>query len=771
MNKRYVVLSALGLILFFGSSYEASAQHKGISFQAVMKKSDGSYPTATGITVIAQILDPMNHCVLREEEHMGKNISNGYLNLVLGDSGASTPGTRNPSPVLSLSQVMDNKTTRTNLKCVDQANNIVATGQSYIPSSVDRRILRIRLNLQGEDIAADFNMRTVPYAINAENLNGKSEVDFINVNAAKNVTQGRLEDWFSSVVMGQVLNGTYNAPTATTLSGTLNSSQVSGLSAVAISGDYADLSNKPLTVPAVSGQSGKFLTTDGSGLSWQTVSGVGAVSSVAGRTGAVTLSPSDIAGFSTSVESVIASQKNQNNGLAALDSSGKLVSSQMPDHLTALTGDVVASGTGSVVATVARIQGYVVAPGNPMNGLMTWNTSLARWEAVNPPTCSASQVLIWSSTSDSFSCTTINGVSAANISGLATVASSGSYTDLSARPTLGALAAKSSVATVDIAANAVTASKLGNDVGAWAVNASDIYRSTGKVGVGVSTPGAALEVNGGIKISMDSDACSYSKRGTIRFNTTSRKIEYCNESAWVSIESDLTPDAMVFVGLNSQDLNKYVYSEALVANGISGTTNVTVTGSGAALSVNGGSWVTSSTVNPGQTIRLRLLTSASVNTAVSATLTVGTYTAPDWVVRTYEELYTPMAVSQSTVYSSMTAGNVSMLTDNDETTATGTNSGTTEWIKVDLGSNKDVGFVRLGGGYIPAWGYISGYLNGATLQYSTNDSTWITIRTVAGVTDSGDGLFAHVVFPQVTARYLRIYKNGWTSTSEFVPGK
>ena len=71
MNKPYVFSALLGLISFLGLSIEVQAQHKGISFQAVMKKADGTYPTASGVTVIAQILDPMNHCVLREEEHTG----------------------------------------------------------------------------------------------------------------------------------------------------------------------------------------------------------------------------------------------------------------------------------------------------------------------------------------------------------------------------------------------------------------------------------------------------------------------------------------------------------------------------------------------------------------------------------------------------------------------------------------------------------------------------------------------------------------------------
>ena len=77
MNKRNVVSTLIALTFLFGFSIEAYAQHKGISFQAVLKKTDGTAPSVSGTSVTVQFLDPINNCVLREEEHTGKNISNG----------------------------------------------------------------------------------------------------------------------------------------------------------------------------------------------------------------------------------------------------------------------------------------------------------------------------------------------------------------------------------------------------------------------------------------------------------------------------------------------------------------------------------------------------------------------------------------------------------------------------------------------------------------------------------------------------------------------
>jgi hypothetical protein len=208
----------VSIILSLMTGELANAQHKGISFQAVLKKPDGTYPTVSGLSVLLQVLDPVSDCVLREELHSGVNVSNGYINLVLGSASASTPGGRNPSPVLTIPQVMDNSTTRNGLNCVDQNNNITSSSQTYVPLDTHARKLRLRAVISGDTVVADFNMRAIAYAVNAENLGGKTASEFVQ--SSVNITQARVESVYSRyAVLDAILNGTYagNAATATAL--------------------------------------------------------------------------------------------------------------------------------------------------------------------------------------------------------------------------------------------------------------------------------------------------------------------------------------------------------------------------------------------------------------------------------------------------------------------------------------------------------------------------------------------------------------------------
>lgn len=140
--------SAFFVFLFSLLAIPAGAQTQGISFQAVIQPPLGDNPTEENLTAKLLVLAPSTtgvHCVLRSEDHTGVDIKNGYLNLVLGGpSGNAQADGFNPASILSLAEALDNATVRTGLRCVDADNQIVLSGQTYIPSAGDKRLLCYR---------------------------------------------------------------------------------------------------------------------------------------------------------------------------------------------------------------------------------------------------------------------------------------------------------------------------------------------------------------------------------------------------------------------------------------------------------------------------------------------------------------------------------------------------------------------------------------------------------------------------------------------------
>ena len=93
---------------------------------------------------------------------------------------------------------------------------------------------------------------------------------------------------------------------------------------------------------------------------------------------------------------------------------------------------------------------------------------------------------------------------------------------------------------------------------------------------------------------------------------------------------------MSFTDLTGQSLSAIVASNTptITFTGCAGTYLVTVTGAATAqVSINGGAWVTSGAISSGQTLQMRLTSSGTANTMLTATVTVGS-TSTNWHVTT-----------------------------------------------------------------------------------------------------------------------------------------
>jgi hypothetical protein len=72
----------------------------------------------------------------------------------------------------------------------------------------------------------------------------------------------------------------------------------------------------------------------------------------------------------------------------------------------------------------------------------------------------------------------------------------------------------------------------------WNNNADNIFKSTGRVGIGTSSPQTTLHVAGEIKIGNTVSACNTSTEGSVRYNGSTKKMEYCDGSSWSELGGD-----------------------------------------------------------------------------------------------------------------------------------------------------------------------------------------------------------------------------------------
>jgi len=304
------------------------------------------------------------------------------------------------------------------------------------------------------------------------------------------------------------------------------------------------------------------------------------------------------------------------------------------------------------------------------------------------PQCNSGQTLNWVSASDTLTCANIS-IASGSVTGLGGLATK-SAVDLSSSEATGTLAAARFPAltgdittsagslTTAIASGAVTDAKI-NDV-AWGkltakpntisgfgiidslvynggqlaavtigttnataltLNTNSAARltvdSAGKIGIGTTTPGAPLEVNGEVKIGPRSLACSGATGGTVAFNGTSQVMEYCDGATWramTAIAGQTVPNAFSFSDQTGTGLGSTITSNTVTLTGFTGSLTATCTNCTAI--ARNGSWGGTSVVGfvNNDTIAIRMLSSASMGTATTATATVGGTISGTWTVTT-----------------------------------------------------------------------------------------------------------------------------------------
>lgn len=136
-------------------------------------------------------------------------------------------------------------------------------------------------------------------------------------------------------------------------------------------------------------------------------------------------------------------------------------------------------------------------------------------------------------------------------------------------------------------------------------------------------------------------ACNGAKTGAIRYNSGTPNIEFCDGSVWRMLAASSiacgSPTGLSFTNVTGQPTSTIVGSNTatITFSGCAGSSLLaSVTGAPTAqISINGGGWTTSGSIQSGQTLQVRMTTSASANTTLTATVTVNA-TSANWTTTT-----------------------------------------------------------------------------------------------------------------------------------------
>lgn len=170
---------------------------------------------------------------------------------------------------------------------------------------------------------------------------------------------------------------------------------------------------------------------------------------------------------------------------------------------------------------------------------------------------------------------------------------------------------------------------------------------SGNVGIGAAAAsGVALDVGSqttairpAVGTTAQQPTCNGAITGAFRFDTNQNTMTMCDGTSWRLIAAATSsgctgPSAFSFTNIIDQSLSTLINSNIITPSGCNATLSASVSGSGTPqISVNGGTWTTSTSISPGQTVQVRLTTGSSINTTFSAVVTIGS-TSTTWTVTT-----------------------------------------------------------------------------------------------------------------------------------------
>ncbi|MEK2646309.1 beta strand repeat-containing protein [Bdellovibrio sp. BCCA] len=347
------------IILIFAMSGMAQASPTSLTYQGRILKTDGTPLEYANVSFLFQILDPSGDCLIYQEQVNNVNMANskGVFDVAIGKGSMQFP----TGGGFTILDAFNNSKTFTCGTCSVAGGSYTCTDGATTYTSVmsDERKLRVSFydGASWKTISTDNSIRSVPFsafAQSAQKLGNNVPSDFLTKVGLPNCGANTFLSWNSAT-------------------GTMTCAGVSGASGGTVTNiaTGTGLTGGPITTTGTIQLADTAVTAGSYGSANQvatfTVDAQGRLTS-AGQT-AITLA-GDVTG-SIGASKVVALQNQPVDATAptanqVLQWDGvKWMAATLPagnpGTLTALTGDVSASGSGSVAATVNSVGGSTAA--------------------------------------------------------------------------------------------------------------------------------------------------------------------------------------------------------------------------------------------------------------------------------------------------------------------------------------------------------------------------------------------------------------------------